>query len=144
MFYGLYEHSLDNKGRVCVPSKFRGQCNDKLYIMKGFDGALSLFCEDDFKKMLETSQNLPFNKKDSRDYLRIQLATACELDIDKNGRILIPLILLNKYKIGKDVVIIGVGNHIEIWDRNVYQEYEQQVNANFENIAENIQNIKDE
>ena len=138
MFFGYFEHSLDNKGRVVIPSKMRNQCGNLLYILKGFDGALSIFKEDSFQKMMEEVSSLPFNKKSSRDYIRLQLATACELEIDKQGRVQLPIQLLNKYGIGKEVVIIGVGDHIELWDKKTYLDYESRISKEFEENAENL------
>ncbi len=139
MFFGYYEHSLDDKGRLVIPSKLRDEIGHFIYIMKGFDGALSIYKEEAFKSLVSEAESLPFNKKNSRDYLRVQLASVCELEIDKMGRIQIPQTLLNKYSIGKEVVIIGVGDHLEVWDKEAYSEYESKANKSFEDIAENLE-----
>lgn len=139
MFFGYYEHNLDTKGRIVIPSKMREEAGAKVYIMKGYDGALSIFKSSDFEKFVLESQNIPFNKKNSRAYLRVQFASACELDVDKQGRVQIPSTLLTKYNIGKELVILGVGDHIEVWDKAIYLAYESQTNEDFEDIAENIE-----
>ena len=138
MFFGTYEHSIDEKGRLVIPRKMREEAGVRLFIMKGFDGALSLFKEVEFERLTREFNSLPFSKKDIRAYLRIQLASACELEIDKMGRVQIPSSLLTKYQIGKDVIVIGAGDHMEVWDKKTYAEYEASVNAEFENLAENI------
>ena len=138
MFFGTYEHTIDEKGRLVIPRKMREEAGVRLFIMKGFDGALSLFKEVEFERLTREFNSLPFSKKDIRAYLRIQLASACELEIDKMGRVQIPSSLLTKYQIGKDVVVIGAGDHMEVWDKKTYAEYEASVNAEFENLAENI------
>ena len=138
MFFGYYTHSLDTKGRIVIPSKMRDEAGSKIYIMKGYDGALSIYKASTFEKFLEDSQNLPFNKRNSRAYLRIQFGSACELDVDKQGRVQIPSQLLTRYNIGKDLVILGVGDHIEVWDKSAYEAYEQAANDDFEEIAENL------
>ena len=138
MFFGSYEHTIDEKGRLVIPRKMRDELGGKLFIMKGFDGALSLQKEEVFQALLEQFQTLPFNIKNNRDYLRPQLASACELEMDKMGRVQIPTLLLTKYKIGKDVVIIGAGDHIEVWDKQTYMAYEEEAEANFETLAETI------
>lgn len=138
MFFGTYEHTIDEKGRLVIPRKMREEAGVRLFIMKGFDGALSLFKEVEFERLTREFNSLPFSKKDIRAYLRIQLASACELEIDKMGRVQIPSSLLTKYQISKDVVVIGAGDHMEVWDKNTYAEYEASVNAEFENLAENI------
>lgn len=139
MFFGSYQHNLDAKGRLLLPSRFRNEAGNTLYIMKGFDGALSIFKESDFQKLVNSIENHPFNKKDSRDYIRVQLASVRLLEVDALGRILIPKEILNKYQLGKEVIVIGVGDHMEIWDKQVYEEYEKVTSASFEQIAENIE-----
>ena len=138
MFFGTYSHSLDTKNRLVIPRKMRDQFGEKLFIMKGFDGALSIYQEAAFDALVKEFNELPFNKKGSRDYLRIQLASVSELEFDRLGRVVIPASLLSQYGIGKEVLIIGVGDHIELWDENKYREYAKNVEKTFENIAEQI------
>lgn len=139
MFFGSYQHNLDAKGRLLLPSRFRNETGNILYIMKGYDGALSIFKQSDFEKLVNTIENHPFNKKGSRDYIRIQLASVRELELDSLGRILIPKEILNKFHLGKEVMVIGVGDHIEVWNKTDYERYENETNAAFEEIAENIE-----
>lgn len=139
MFFGYYEHSLDEKGRLVIPSKMREEAGCRLYIMKGYDGALSIFKASAFEKMVEEAQNVPFTKRNSRKYLRIQLGSACEMEVDKQGRIQIPSQLLARYNITKEVVILGVGDHIEVWSKETYSEYEKSAEEDFEEIAENLE-----
>lgn len=138
MFFGYYEHNLDAKGRLIIPSKLREQVGDKVYILKGFDGALAIYKEEKFLEIIEEQKRLPFNKASSRDYLRAMLASVCELELDKIGRVQIPTVLLGKHGIGKELVIIGVGDHIEVWDKVKYLEYEERVDREFESNAENL------
>lgn len=138
MFFGNYEHTLDEKGRLVIPRKMRGECGPKVYILKGFDGALSIYKGITFEKMVKSLEELPFSKKDARAYQRIQLASACELDVDKAGRVQIPTQLLVRYEIGKDVMVLGVGDHIEVWNKDAYLRYEKEMNDKFESIAETI------
>ena len=143
MFFGSYTHNLDEKGRLVIPSKMRDELGLKAYILKGFDGALSIFKEEDFQNLVKELQNLPFNKKNSRAYLRIQLASACELDIDRQVRALLPTQLLNKYQIGKEVIVIGALDHIEVWNKKDYEAYEKNADSSFENIAEELDEKED-
>ena len=138
MFFGSYSHSLDDKNRLVIPSKMRNELGVHLYIMKGFDGAISMYPEKAFEKLMMEFNSLPFNKKDARSYLRTQLATTSELEIDKAGRVIIPNTLLEKYNISKSVMVIGMGDHIEVWDSKVYEAYEAEADKNFEDIAENL------
>ena len=144
MFFGSYEHTLDSKGRLVIPAKFRSQVGNLLYILKGFDGALAIYKETEFQKMVEETSALAFNHKDTRGYIRVQLASASELEVDKQGRIQIPTQLVNRYGISKEVMVVGVYDHFEVWDKKVYLQYEKQMNENFEDIAENIKKDKDE
>ncbi|MCQ2087333.1 MAG: division/cell wall cluster transcriptional repressor MraZ [Bacilli bacterium] len=138
MFFGSYAHSLDDKNRLVIPSKMRSEIGTRLYIMKGFDGAVSMYPEKAFEKLMSEFNSMPFNKKDARSYLRTQLASTSELEIDKAGRVIIPGNLLTKYSISKSVMVIGMGDHIEIWDSKVYEVYEAEADKNFEDIAENL------
>ena len=121
-----------------VPRKMRDEAGVKLFIMKGYDGALSIYKANAFEKLVAETESLPFNMRNSRDYVRAMLASACEIDVDRQGRIQIPTTLMNKYNITRDVVIIGVGDHFEVWSKPAYEEYEKRVNDSFESIAENL------
>ena len=138
MFFGSFLHSLDEKGRLVIPRKMREEIGVKVYILKGYDGALSIFKASAFEQLCKEINTLPFNKKDSRAFLRIQLANACEIDVDKAGRIQIPSQLLTRYQIGKDVIVLGVLDHIEVWDVKTYEQYEKDSESNFEEIAEHL------
>ena len=138
MFYGSFVHNLDNKGRLVIPSKMRDELGLKAYILKGYDGALSIYKESDFNELIARIKTLSFNKKNARAHLRVQLASVCELDIDRQGRALLPVQLLNKYKIGKEVIVIGALDHIEVWNRSDYEAYEKAADSSFEEIAEEL------
>lgn len=139
MFFGTYEHTLDDKNRLVIPRKMRENLGPSIVILKGFDGALSIYRSEDFARYTEEINSLPYNKKSSRDYIRVQLSSATECDVDKQGRTIIPPYLMKKYQIGKQIVIIGVGNHIEIWDKTAYDAYEEKTAKEFEMTAEEIE-----
>ena len=143
MFTGNFAHNLDEKGRLVIPSKMRDELGSKAYILKGFDGALSIYKESDFIELIKKLAKLPFHKKDARAYLRVQLSTACELDIDRQGRALLPAQLVSKYKIGREVVVIGALDHIEVWNKSEFDAYEADADSNFEDIAENLGESED-
>lgn len=138
MFFGTYEHTLDDKGRLVIPSKMREEAGNRVYIMKGFDGSLSIYKQSEFERLVEKFNNLSFNHKESRDYLRIRLASTCELDVDKQGRVQIPVQLLKRYNIGKEVVVIGAGDHMEVWNKDEFLAYEEAADKDFEKNAENL------
>ena len=138
MFFGNYSHSLDDKGRLVIPRKMRDELGLKIFIMKGYDGALSIYKEESFVKLVDELEKLSFNKKENRDYLRLKLASVVDLDVDKMGRVQLPQALLVKHHIGKDVVVLGAGDHIEVWDEKKYQEYISSIEDDFEGIAERL------
>ena len=138
MFYGNYSHSLDDKGRLVIPRKMRDELGVQIFIMKGYDGALSIYKKEAFDQLVEELESLSFDKKENRDYLRLKLASVVDLDVDKMGRVQIPTAILNKYHIGKDVVVQGCGKHIEVWDAQKYEEYMSSIENDFEGIAERL------
>ncbi|HHT66728.1 MAG TPA: division/cell wall cluster transcriptional repressor MraZ [Erysipelotrichaceae bacterium] len=138
MFFGSYNHTLDEKGRLMIPSKMRENIGKTLYIMQGYDGSLSLYTESRYQALGEEFARLSFNQSKVRDYLRLQFASTFEIDVDKLGRIQLPTALLSKFNISRDVIVLGIGDHIEIWDRAKYEQYEDSIRADFENIAEEI------
>ena len=143
MYFGSFTHNLDEKGRLMIPRKMREELGYKVYIMKGFDGSLSLYNEDIYQELVKEFSKLSFNQAKVRDYLRIQFASTYEMDVDKLGRVQLPTALLNKYNIGKEVMVLGIGDHIEVWDKAKYEEYENSVRDSFESIAEDIDAKKD-
>ena len=144
MFFGNYSHSLDEKGRLVIPRKMRDELGTTIFIMKGFDGALSIYKSDAFEKLMKELETMSFNKKENRDYLRIKLASIVDLEVDKMGRVQIPQAILNKYHISKDVIVLGAGDHIEVWDNKTYEEYYSSIEDDYEQIAERLAGDKSE
>ena len=138
MYFGSFTHNLDDKGRLMIPRKMREELGYKVYIMKGFEGSLSLYNEERYQKLVEEFSRLSFNQSKVRDYLRLQFASTYEMEVDKLGRVQIPTALLTKYGISKEVLVLGIGDHIEVWDKAKYEEYENGIRDEFESIAEEI------
>ena len=132
MFFGSFAHTLDEKGRLMIPRKMREELGYKVYINKGFDGSLSIYTVERYQKLVEEFNKLPFNQQRNRDYLRVQFASTYEMDVDKLGRLQLPTALLNKFNISRNVIVLGIGDHIEIWDAKKYEEYENGIFENFE------------
>ena len=145
MYFGYYEHSLDDKGRLMIPSKLReGLSNGSpLYVLKGFEGCLSIYNEISFIKLSDRLSTLAYEDKDARSYIRNVLGSVTQLNVDKLGRIQIPVTILNKYQISRQVAVIGVGDHFEVWDLAAYNDYEAINSKKFEDIADKLVN-KDE
>ena len=138
MFFGNYEYQLDDKGRIVIPSKLRAELGTTVYLLKGYDGCISLYTENDFNSYIENLKNLPFEKEKARLHQRILLGSVEQLNVDKQGRLLIPLKTLKKFNITKEVVILGVLDHIEVWNREAYQNYVEVNEENFEVNAEDL------
>jgi len=142
MFYGEYEHSLDKKGRLIVPSKFREAAKahyvEKFFITRGLDKCLFIFTEDEWKSQELRFKNLSFTKKESRSFNRLFFSGTSEMELDKQGRVLLPKYLKDFAGIKRDVVIIGVSNRVEIWAKDVWQEFYKREQNSFEEIAEKL------
>lgn len=138
MFFGSYEHLLDEKNRLVIPSKFRGLLGSKVYILKGFDGCLSLFTENDFNAYLKKLSNLEFGDKLAREVQRISLSTVFDLEVDKASRIQIPTALVNKYHITHEVTVVGMIDHIEVWSKEKWNEYVSINEKNYEVSSEKL------
>ncbi|MCK5305696.1 MAG: division/cell wall cluster transcriptional repressor MraZ [Candidatus Omnitrophica bacterium] len=142
MFYGEYKHTIDRKGRLIIPAKFRLLTKenyiDKLYVTRGLDKCLFVFVEEEWKAQEHKFRSLPFTKRDSRKFNRLYFSGACEASLDKQGRILIPKYLKEYAQIKKEVIIVGVSNRFEIWDEGVWKEYYKNTQSSFEDIAEEL------
>ncbi|NLW51982.1 MAG: division/cell wall cluster transcriptional repressor MraZ [Tissierellia bacterium] len=123
MYIGEYIHSTDDKGRVIMPQKFREQLSHTFYITKGIDGCLFVYDETEWNNMVEKMKSLKLTSRKAREFSRFIFAPARELEVDKQGRIIIPQNLREFAKVDKEVAIIGVSTRIEIWSKERYDEY---------------------
>lgn len=123
MLYGEFQHTLDAKGRLIIPSKFREKLGDTFILAKGLDTYLYGFPFPEWEKLVTKLEELPFNDEEYASFSRFLFSGASECEIDKQGRILIPPIHREYAKFDKDVAVIGVGNRMEIWDKNTWQNY---------------------
>ena len=117
-FKGEYSHSIDAKGRLIIPAKFRELLGEQFVVTKGFDGCLFVFAEEGWEQFEEKLQALPMDKPEARMLGRFFIAGAIDAEVDKQGRILLPQNLLQHAKIEKEAVIAGVGNRVEIWSKS--------------------------
>lgn len=122
MFMGEYNHTLDAKGRLIVPSKFREQLGDEFVVTKGLDGCLFVYPLSEWTKIEEKFRDIPLTTKDARKFARFFFAGAASCEVDKQGRALIPNVLREYASIEKEVVSVGVLNRVEIWDKDKWQE----------------------
>ena len=121
MFMGEYNHTVDEKGRLIVPSKFREQLGDEFVVTKGLDGCLFIYPEDEWDRIEEKFREVPLTTQDARKFARFFFAGAATCEIDKQGRILLPQVLRAHANIGKDAVLVGVLNRVEIWSRERWE-----------------------
>jgi len=142
LFYGEYEHSLDTKGRVIIPAKFREIFREhyveKFFVTRGLDRCLFVFTEEEWKAQEKRFRDLSFTRQEARQFNRLYFSGAAEVLCDKQGRILIPVYLKDYAEIKTDVVIIGVSDRIEIWARAKWSEFFNQNLGSFESLAERL------
>ncbi len=146
MFYGEYEHTLDRKGRLIIPAKFRDTLKEhyieRLFITRGLDKCLFVFGEDEWKLQEQRFKSMSFTKSEYRRFNRLYFSGACELVLDKQARILIPSYLKDYAGIKKDVYIIGVSNRIEIWSHENWKGYYSSCKESFEEVAEKLLDLE--
>lgn len=116
MLIGQYQHTIDSKKRLALPSKFRGELGDKVIITKGIENCLVVYTEKEFMIMSEKLSNLTISQPEARSFTRTMLAGAMEVSLDKLGRVLVPDYLKKYAGLNKNVVICGLSNRLEIWD----------------------------
>ncbi len=121
MFMGEYNHTIDAKGRLIVPSKYRDVLGDEFVVTKGLDGCLFVYDNKEWHAFEEKLKSLPLNNADARKFTRFFLAGATTAEVDKQGRILIPSVLRDFAALEKDVTLIGVGGRVEIWSKERYE-----------------------
>lgn len=138
MFMGEYEHNLDAKGRVIVPAKFREGLGEKFIITRGLDKCLFAYPLDEWKILEEKLKKLPLTKKDARAFTRFFFSGAVECEIDKQGRVNLPQPLRSYSKLEKECIIIGVSERIEIWAKDLWEDYFSESEESFSEIAENL------
>lgn len=137
MFIGEFQHAIDIKNRMIVPSKFRDIINDKFVLTKGLDNCLYAYTTEEWGNLEIKLKSLPLSSKDARAFVRFFFSGAVECELDKQGRFVIPQNLIDYAKIKKDVVIIGVSTRFEVWSKEKWDEYNDS-NIDFDEIAQNM------
>lgn len=138
MFIGEYAHTIDAKGRVIMPAKFREELGVSFIVTKGLDGCLFVYSKSEWASLEEKLKTLPFTSKDARSFNRFFFAGAIECEVDKQGRILVSQNLRDYAALTKDVVIIGVSTRIEIWDKDRWDNYCDDSETSPDEIAEKM------
>ena len=140
MFIGEYHHSIDDKGRLIIPSKFREELGDNFIITRGIENCLFVYSMENWNKITSKLETLPFTKKDARQFMRFFLSGATTAEFDKQGRTNITTPLISYAKLQKDCVIIGTGDRLEIWSLENWNDFFDSAKDNMSDIAENLFN----
>ncbi len=142
MFYGEYDHTIDGKGRLIIPAKFRQylQTNNitSLFLTRGLDECLFLFPEPEWRTVEGRFKQVPFTKAEGRKFNRLFFSGATELEVDRLGRVLIPKHLREFAHIKSDVVIVGVSSRVEIWSKAKWKAFYDESRGGFEELAERV------
>ena len=141
MFMSQYNHTIDAKGRVIIPAKFREKLGESFVITKGLDGCLYGYAKEEWNAFEEKLGTLPITNKNSRQFTRFFLAGAAECELDKQGRILIPSVLREFAALDKDVVLVGGASKIEIWSKERGEESNGEYETNMDDIAMNLESL---
>lgn len=138
MFYGVYQHNIDDKGRLVLPNKFRLELQEGAMITKGFDGCLQIYTRESWNAIRAEAKSKPFTSQTVRDFIRVVIGNASDVMLDKAGRLNIPTNLLKLAGIAKEVTIVGLDETIEIWSTEKWEAKESANEEAFEANAEQL------
>jgi MraZ protein len=141
MFIGEFKHSIDDKGRVAIPAKFRETFKIGAIVTRGLDRCLFVFEKKEWDALAEKIKSLPISQANSRAFSRLMLGGAMEVNLDVQGRILLPDYLREYSGLQKQAVIAGLYNRLEIWDEESWRKYKEKTEASSEDIAENLEGL---
>ncbi len=136
MFIGEYQHSIDEKGRLAIPVKFRGDLSKGAVVTRGLDSCLFLYPQKDWETLAEKLSKLPISKANTRAFARLMLAGAMDCEVDRQGRIILPDYLRKYAGVKKRVVIAGLYNRLELWDEEAWNKYKTGKEKDSGDIAE--------
>jgi len=138
LFIGEYQHTIDSKGRVIMPAKFREELGEKFVVTKGLDNCLFVYPNEEWRNLEQKLRTLPLTSKEARAFIRFFFAGAAECEVDKQGRILIPANLREHASLEKDIVIIGVSGRVEIWSKEAWDAYNNDSSLDQDAIVEKM------
>lgn len=141
MFIGEYNHSIDEKGRLAVPAKFRAELEDGAVVTRGIDNCLFVYTAIEWNILARRISQLPISQANTRAFSRLMLAGAMEVQVDKQGRIIIPDYLREYAKLKKKVVVTGLYNRLEIWDADYWADYKMHTEEEGGDIAEQLRDL---
>ena len=138
MFIGEYSHNLDDKGRIAVPKKFRSDLRKGAVVTRGLDSCLFLYTKKEWEKLAVKLSNLPFAQANTRAFARLMLAGAMDVEVDGQGRIVLPEYLRQFAGLSKEVIVAGLYSRLELWDSAKWSEYKKKTEAESNQIAEQM------
>lgn len=138
MFIGEYNHSLDDKGRLAIPAKFRAILKKGAVVTKGLDNCLFLYSQEQFEKIAARFAALPLSQSKARAFARHILAGAMDVEFDNQGRVTLPEYLRSFAGLKKGTIVAGLYNHLEIWDESAWNKYKKEAEKNSNAIAEEL------
>lgn len=141
MFMGEYSHTIDTKGRLIIPSKFREELGETFVVTKGLDGCLFVFSDEEWRAFEIKLKSLPLTNKNARQFARFFVAGATPCELDKQGRVLLPATLREFAGLEKDVVLTGMLNRIEIWSKEKWNENNSLDDVAMDEIAEQMTDL---
>lgn len=141
IFIGEYRHNLDAKGRIAIPSSFRKILGVHFYALVGLDRCVTIYTDEQFEALYRRLQEYPDTKKNVRVLMQQLLGSAAECEPDGQGRVMIPANLIRYAGLKKDCAVVGVGNHVEIWDGETWENTLRENQPNLSDIAENLPEI---
>lgn len=138
MFMGEFQHNIDDKGRIIIPAKFRELLGQSFVITRGLDHCLFIYPLEEWSLLEQKLKSLPLMKADARAFTRFFFSGAAEVELDKQGRVNVPGNLYQHARLEKECIIIGVSNRVEIWSRPVWEQYYNESEQSFNEIAEKL------
>ena len=140
MFIGEYHHTIDDKGRIIIPAKFREDLGDSFIITRGIENCLFVYSNANWNEICNKLNSLPFTKKDARVFNRFFMSGATNVELDKQGRVNVTSPLINYAGLKKDCVIVGTGDRLEIWAQEAWDDFFNSTKDSMSDIAENLFN----
>ena len=140
MFIGEYHHTIDEKGRIIIPAKFREELGNNFIITRGIENCLFVYSAENWAKITNKLNSLPFTKKDARTFNRFFMSGATDVELDKQGRVNISKPLIDYASLIKDCVIIGTGDRLEVWSQESWESFFDSTKDSMSDIAENLFN----
>jgi len=140
MFIGEYHHTIDEKGRIIIPSKFRESLGKEFIITRGIENCLFIYSLQNWAEITNKLNSLPFTKKDARTFNRFFMSGATNVELDKQGRVNISQPLIQYANLEKDCVVIGTGDRLEIWSQESWNSFFDSTKDSMSDIAENLFN----